>query len=64
MINNEAKLLIQNEDAKVQGLFKSPDLVSNQVTAQGALNAQGAPTAPNPPIPQNPNPAAPAAPNY
>ena len=62
MINNEAKLLVQNEDAKVQGLFKSLDLVSNQVTAQGALNAQGAPAAPNPPIPQNPSPAAPAAP--
>ena len=48
MINNEAKLLVQNEDAKVQGLFKSLDLVSNQVTAQGAAGAVGAPIPPAP----------------
>lgn len=48
MINNEAKLLVQNEDAKVQGLFKSLDLVSNQVTAQGAAGATGAPIPPAP----------------
>ena len=48
MINNEAKLLVQNEDAKVQGLFKSLDLVSNQVIAQGAAGAAGAPIPPAP----------------
>ena len=48
MINNEAKLLVQNEDAKVQGLFKSLDLVSNQVTAQGGAGAVGAPIPPAP----------------
>ena len=33
MINNEAKLLLQNEDAKVEGLFKGMDMATAQQTA-------------------------------
>ena len=50
MVNNEAKLLLQNEDAKVEGLFKGMDLA----TAQQSATAQ--PT--QPPT----TPAAPASP--
>jgi len=59
MLNNEAKLLVQGEDAKVQGLFKGLDIATQQINAQNALEAaaqaapqqaspQGAPPAPAP----------------
>lgn len=58
MLNNEAKLLVQGEDAKVQGLFKGLDIAAQQINAQNALEAasqakpqagpQGAPPAPAP----------------
>jgi hypothetical protein len=58
MVNNEAKLLLQNEDAKVEGLFKGMDLA----TAQQSATAQptqppttpAAPAAPTPPAPPQP----------
>ena len=33
MVNNEAKLLLQNEDAKVEGLFKGMDMATAQQSA-------------------------------
>lgn len=54
MINNEAKLMLQNQDAKVEGLFKGMDLA----TKQQEMLAQQPPMPPPPP----PNPGAPPAP--
>jgi hypothetical protein len=57
MLNNEAKLMLQGEDAKVQGLFKGMDMATQQIEAQRQAAAppmplagpQGAPAAPPPP---------------
>jgi hypothetical protein len=38
MLNNEAKLMLQGEDAKVQGLFKGLDMATQQISAQNAKN--------------------------
>ena len=54
MINNEAKLMLQGQDAKVEGLFKGMDLA----TKQQEMAAQQPPMPPPPP----PNPGAPPAP--
>ena len=54
MINNEAKLMLQGQDAKVEGLFKGMDLA----TKQQEMAAQQPPMPPSPP----PNPGAPPAP--
>ena len=54
MINNEAKLMLQNQDAKVEGLFKGMDIA----TKQQEMLAQQPPMPPPPP----PNPGAPPAP--
>ena len=70
MLNNEAKLLVQGEDAKVQGLFKGLDIAAQQINAQNALQAkppvasqqaspQGAPPAPAPQQPPSMPPAPP-----
>lgn len=70
MLNNEAKLLVQGEDAKVQGLFKGLDIAAQQINAQNALEAssqatsqqaspQGAPPAPAPQQPPSMPPAPP-----
>jgi len=58
MINNEAKLLLQNEDAKVEGLFKGMDMAAAQ---QDKLTQMEPPTPPQPPQGGQP-PAPPAAP--
>ena len=68
MLNNEAKLMVQGEDAKVQGLFKGMDIATQQINAQNALQAkpqaapqqaspQGAPPAPAPQQPPSMPPA-------
>ena len=57
MLNNEAKLMLQGEDAKVQGLFKGMDMATQQIEAQRQAavppmplaGPQGAPAAPPPP---------------
>jgi hypothetical protein len=62
MLNNEAKLLEKNEDAKVQGLFKGMEMATQQIEAQRQAQMpapqmagpQGAPAAPAPPPPQQP----------
>jgi hypothetical protein len=70
MLNNEAKLMVQGEDAKVQGLFKGLDMATQQINAQNALQAkppvapqqaspQGAPPAPAPQQPPSMPPAPP-----
>jgi hypothetical protein len=71
MLNNEAKLLVQGEDAKVQGLFKGLDMATQQINAQNAMQAtppaapitqagpQGAPPAPAPQQPPSMPPAPP-----
>ena len=51
MVNNEAKLLLQHEDAQVQGLFKGMDMA----TQQQNMMQQPAPM-PAPPGPQAPPP--------
>ena len=38
MLNNEAKLLLKNEDARVQGVFKGMETISAQVAAANAAN--------------------------
>ena len=45
MINNEAKLLLQNEDQKVTALFKGMDIATSQQNAQPPM-APSAPAAP------------------
>jgi hypothetical protein len=73
MLNNEAKLMVQGEDAKVQGLFKGLDMATQQINAQNALQAkppvapqqaspQGAPPAPAPQQPPSMPPAPPQQP--
>lgn len=73
MLNNEAKLMAQGEDAKVQGLFKGLDMATQQINAQNALQAkpqaapqqaspQGAPPAPAPQPPPSMPPAPPQQP--
>jgi hypothetical protein len=71
MLNNEAKLMLQGEDAKVQGLFKGLDMATQQIEAQRQAEVppmpqagpQGAPAAPPPPPPPPPQGApAPAPP--
>ena len=73
MLNNEAKLMVQGEDAKVQGLFKGLDIAAQQINAQNALEAkppvapqqaspQGAPPAPAPQQPPSMPPAPPQQP--
>jgi len=64
MLNNEAKLMIQGEDAKVQGLFKGLDMATQQINAQNAMQAapQGAPPAPAPQQPPSMPPAPPQQP--
>ena len=69
MLNNEAKLMVQGEDAKVQGLFKGLDIATQQINAQNAMQAtppaapitqagpQGAPPAPAPQPPPSMPPA-------
>ena len=56
MLNNEAKLMLQGEDAKVQGLFKGLDMATQQISAQNAKNNLEAPpqaaSAPAPAPPQ------------
>ena len=70
MLNNEAKLMVQGEDAKIQGLFKGLDIATQQINAQNALQAkppvapqqagpQGAPPAPAPQQPPSMPPAPP-----
>ena len=70
MLNNEAKLMVQGEDAKVQGLFKGLDIATQQINAQNAMQAapqvapqqaspQGAPPAPAPQQPPSMPPAPP-----
>ena len=70
MLNNEAKLMVQGEDAKVQGLFKGLDMATQQINAQNAMQAapqvapqqaspQGAPPAPAPQQPPSMPPAPP-----
>ena len=70
MLNNEAKLMVQGEDAKVQGLFKGLDMATQQINAQNTLQAapqvapqqaspQGAPPAPAPQQPPSMPPAPP-----
>jgi hypothetical protein len=54
MINNEAKLLLQGEDQKIEALFKGMDVA----TKQTEMAAQQPPMPPPPP----PNPSAPPAP--
>jgi hypothetical protein len=62
MLNNEAKLLVQGEDAKVQGLFKGLDIAAQQINAQNALEA-AAQVAPQQASPQQASPqGAPPAP--
>lgn len=52
MLNNEAKLLLQNEDAQVQGLFKGMDMATQQQNVlQPAAPPPGAPPAPPPASP-------------
>jgi hypothetical protein len=52
MLNNEAKLLLQNEDAKVQGLFKGMDMATTQQNVEAAPPAPPPPAAP--PVPPQP----------
>ena len=70
MLNNEAKLMVQGEDAKIQGLFKGLDIATQQINAQNAMQAtppaapqqtspQGAPPAPAPQQPPSMPPAPP-----
>lgn len=70
MLNNEAKLMVQGEDAKIQGLFKGLDMATQQINAQNSLQAtppaapqqaspQGAPPAPAPQQPPSMPPAPP-----
>ena len=49
MLNNEAKLMVQGEDAKVQGLFKGLDIATQQINAQNT--PQAAPQAAPAPAP-------------
>jgi hypothetical protein len=61
MLNNEAKLMVQGEDAKVQGLFKGLDIATQQINAQNTMQAKPQ-VAPAPaPAPQQP-PSMPPAP--
>ena len=50
MINNEAKLMLQGQDAKVEGLFKGMDLA----TKQQEMAAQQPPMPPQGPVPPAP----------
>jgi hypothetical protein len=59
MLNNEAKLLVQGEYAKVQGLFKGLDMATQQINAQNAMQA----TPPAAPITQAGPQGAPPAPS-
>jgi hypothetical protein len=63
MINNEAKLLLQHEDAQVEGLFKGMDMATAQQNAIQQAPPPGAPiTPPAPPAPQGPQGGPPPAP--
>ena len=60
MINNEAKLLLQHEDAQVQGLFKGMDMATQQQNAtQMAPPPSAAPAGPPPAPPGPPGAGAP-----
>ena len=60
MINNEAKLLLQHEDAQVQGLFKGMDMATQQQNAtQTAPPPSAAPAGPPPAPPGPPGAGAP-----
>lgn len=62
MLNNEAKLMLQGEDSKVQGLFKGMDIATQHITSQNQMaqaaqqpapaGPQGAPQQPPAPAPQ------------
>ena len=64
MINNEAKLLLQGEDQKIETLFKGMDVVTKQTEALKAQQMQppSAPPAPPPPPPPTGAPPAPPPP--
>ena len=69
MINNEAKMLLQHEDAQVQGLFKGMDMATQQQNMTQQAPPPSAPPPQAPPAPQGPQggpppmpPAPPAAP--
>ena len=64
MINNEAKLLLQGEDQKIETLFKGMDVATKQTEALKAQQMQppSAPPAPPPPPPPTGAPPAPPPP--
>jgi hypothetical protein len=64
MINNEAKLLLQHEDAQVEGLFKGMDMATAQQNATQMAPPPGGPgpQTPPPPGPQGPQGGPPPAP--
>jgi len=64
MINNEAKLLLQHEDAQVEGLFKGMDMAIQQQNAAQMAPPPGGPgpQTPPPPGPQGPQGGPPAPP--
>ena len=64
MINNEAKLLLQGEDQKIEALFKGMDVATKQTEALKAQQMQppSAPPAPPPPPPPTGAPPAPPPP--
>ena len=64
MINNEAKLLLQGEDQKIETLFKGMDVATKQTEALKAQQMQppSAPPAPPPPPPPTGAPLAPPPP--
>ena len=66
MINNEAKLLLQGEDQKIETLFKGMDVVTKQTEALKAQQMQppSAPPAPPPPPPPTGAPPAPPPPQH
>ncbi len=61
MINNEAKLLLQNEDQKIEALFKGMDIATKQTEALKEQEMQ-IPSGPQGAPPTPPNPGAPPAP--
>ena len=64
MINNEAKLLLQGEDQKIEALFKGMEVATKQTEALKAQQMQppSAPPAPPPPPPPTGAPPAPPPP--
>jgi len=61
MINNEAKLLLQGEDQKIEALFKGMDIATKQTEALKQQEMQ-IPSGPQGAPPTPPNPGAPPAP--